>query len=87
MDDTISIDRNSTTSESNVSAEHANFLLLNIGRLLLNSGKNKSKISYLHEQASSKTPFYALCETFLNEDIINAEIIMPGFTLERIVIE
>ena len=46
-----------------------NFVYLNIARLLLNNGKNKSKISFLADIFNEHTLFCGLCETFLHSDI------------------
>ena len=82
-DDTVAVECRSTVTKPTVPARHVNFFLLNVYRLLLNAGKSKSKIKYLFELASSDTLFFALCETFLKDDIANAEIAMPGFSVER----
>ena len=41
------------------------FVYLNISRLLLDNGRNKSKISFLHDICEESTLFIGLCETFL----------------------
>ena len=60
-----------------------NFLFLNIRRLLLKSGTDKTKIDFMKDLSNSYTLFICLCETFLNSSILNAEIFMPGFVVCR----
>ena len=63
-----------------------NFLFLNIRRLLLKSGTDKTKIDFMKDLSNSYTLFICLCETFLNSSILNrlnAEIFMPGFVVYR----
>ena len=60
-----------------------NFLFLNISRLLLKSGTDKTKIDFMKDLSNSCTLFLCLCETFLNSSILNAEIFMPGFVVCR----
>ena len=47
-----------------------NFVYLNNARLLLDNGKNKSKISFLGDIFNEHTLFCGLCETFLHSDIL-----------------
>ena len=60
-----------------------NFLFLNIRRLLLKSGTDKTKIDFMKDLSNSYTLLICLCETFLNSSILNAEIFMPGFVVCR----
>ena len=60
-----------------------NFLFLNIRRLLLKSGTDKSKIDFVQDVSNIYTLFICLCETFLDSSILDAEIFMPGFVVCR----
>ena len=60
-----------------------NFLFLNIRRLLLKSGTDKSKIDFVQDVSNIYTLFICLCETFLDSSILYAEIFMPGFVVCR----
>ena len=60
-----------------------NFLFLNIRRLLLKSGTDKTKIDFMKDLSNSYTLFICLCETFLNSSILNADIFMPGDRADR----
>ena len=54
-----------------------NFVYLNISRLLL------SKISFLHDICEESTLFIGLCETFLNSNVLDAEVFVPGYNISR----
>ncbi len=56
---------------------------MNIARLLSDRGKNKSKIGLLSNLCDAKTLFIGLGETFLSNDILDAEINLPGYNLIR----
>ena len=51
--------------------------------LLLESGKHKSKVNYFNEFHCDNSMFIALCETCLTNDIIDAEVCIPGFTIAK----
>ena len=59
------------------------FFSLNVARLLQNNSVNKSKINFLNDLSDESTLFVALCETFLNDNIFDAEIQMQGFNVCR----
>ena len=59
------------------------FVYLNISRLLLYNGRNKSKISFLHDICEESTSFIGLCETFLNSNVLDAEVSLPGYNVSR----
>ena len=58
------------------------FQRVNIERLLKNNSVNKSKINFLNDLSDESTLFVALCETFLNDNIFDAEIQMQGFKVQ-----
>ena len=60
-----------------------NFVYLNIARLLLDNGKNKSKISFLADIFNEHTLFCGLCEIFLHSDILDAEVCLHGYNISR----
>ena len=60
-----------------------NFVYLNIARLLLDNGKNKSKMSFLADIFNEHTLFCGLCETFLHSDILDAEVSLHGYKISR----
>ena len=46
--------------------------------------KNRTKVAYLCDLATeSNAPFIAIQETHLTEDILSAELQVPGYTLYR----
>ena len=60
------------------------FLLINIARLLTQSGR--SKAGYLSDQAELKSSlFVGVCETWLSPDIVDAEVChdFPGYSILR----
>ena len=59
------------------------FFSLNVARLLKSNSVNKSKINFLNDLSDESTLFVALCETFLNDNIFDAEIQMQGFNVCR----
>ena len=59
------------------------FVYLKISRLLLDNGRNKSKISFLHDICEESTLFIGLCETFLNSNVLDAEVSLPGYNISR----
>ena len=59
------------------------FFSLNVAKLLQNNSVNKSKINFLNDLSDESTLFVALCETFLNDNIFDAEIQMQGFNVCR----
>ena len=59
------------------------FFSLNVARLLKNNSVNKSKINFLNDLSDESTLFVALCETFLNANIFDAEIQMQGYIICR----
>ena len=59
------------------------FVYLNISRLLLDNGRNKSNISFLHDICEESTLFIGLCETFLNSNVLDAEVSLPGYNISR----
>ena len=65
------------------SPKHYSFILFNVFHLLLESGKNKAKVNYFNEFHCDNSMFIALCETYLTNDIIDAEVRIPGFTIAR----
>ena len=65
------------------SPQHYSFILLNVFHLLLESGKNKSKVNYFSELHCNNLMFIALCETYLTNDILDAEVDIPGFSIVR----
>ena len=56
---------------------------LNVARLLKNNSVNKSKINFLSDLSDESTLFVALCDTFLNNNIFDAEIQMQGYNVCR----
>ena len=56
---------------------------LNVARLLKNNSVNKSKINFLNDLSDESTLFVALCETFLSDNIFDAEIQMQGYIVCR----
>ena len=65
------------------SPQHYSFILFNVFHLLLESGKNKSKVNYFSELHCDNLMFIALCETYLTNDILDAEVDIPGFSIVR----
>ena len=59
------------------------FFSLNVARLLKNNSVNNSKINLLNDLSDESTLFVALCETFLNANIFDAEIQMQGYIVCR----
>ena len=46
--------------------------------------KNKTKVAYLRDLAlESNTPFITVTETHLSQDILSAEVAIPGYTIYR----
>ena len=70
-------------NNTNVLNSCYNFVYLNIARLLLDNGKNKSKISFLADIFNEHTLFCGLCETFLHSDILDAEVSLHGYNISR----
>ncbi len=58
-------------------------MYMNIARLLSDRGKNKSKIGFLSDISDVNTLFIGLGETFLRNDILDAEIDLPGYNVIR----
>ena len=52
--------------------------------MLLESGKNKSKVNCFNEfHCDNLLMFIALCEFYITNDIIDTEVCVPGFTIAR----
>ena len=63
--------------------DNHNFVYLNISRLLLDSGRNKSKIRSLCNICKESTLFIGLCERFLNSNVLDAEASLAGYNTSR----
>ena len=56
------------------------FMLLNVARLLT---KKKAKHKAIADMCNKSTLFICLCETFLDDGILNMEVHIPGFSIVR----